>query len=498
MKRQLTFLILLISLLIFQSCDNSKPKASDNTKQDTIRTNDFFKKYSVNEQQEDLKILEEALRKIHPDLYWHITKEEFEKECITLLTGIDGEKTAYQYAFYIRNLFAKIRCTHTGVFGLSQEQEEFKENNLPGFPFNVKVIDNKLYIKDNFTEDSLFNTGSEIIAVNQVKTGDLLKEYIKKVHVDGFNEDAEISRIARHFKMATEFKFNFPSFYSIEVLSVNGTVILKNATALRSSVIEEKYNRKYAKAESHSLKIIDSLKTAILTFNTFEDSSSRFLEPAFKTIKDKNIQNLIIDVRKNGGGSDLYGSNLYACIAMAPYDYYNHLEMRIDSLDEPILKYGFLDTTGIKGYIGKNYLKKMPNGNYIVGKEQHAITDEAPLKPEKYGFKGKVFILTSYLTSSGGAEFCGIARFLKRATFIGQETGGGYCGNTSGKIFVLNLPNTKIRVWIPIMRYYAAIDNCQGQGGIKPDYEIKPNITDLNPNTDREMNFALDLIKNRQ
>jgi hypothetical protein len=497
--KNLSFLVLLSSSLLFQSCDNSIPRTSDSMKQDTTRKSDFFKKFSIKEQQEDLKLLKEALEKIHPGLYWHVTKEDFEKEYTTLLNGITSEKTAYQYAFYIRNLFAKIRCTHTGVVGLSEEQEKFKDDSLPGFPFTVKAIDNKLYIKDNFTEDHAFDTGSEIIAVNGIKTGDLLKEYIKKVHVDGFNKEAEIFTLARHFFLLTEYKFDFPSSYSLEVLSSNGTFIKKNVIGLPWSVTEKNYYIKHPKEESQSLEIIDCLKTAIITFNTFDDTTwLTFLEPSFKTIKDKKIQNLVIDVRKNPGGADLYGSSLYAYLALAPYNYYNHLEMCIKSVNEPVFEYGFIDTTELKDFIGNAYLKKMSNGNYVIDKEAHPITDEAPLEPDENSFKGKVFILTSHRTSSGGSEFCGIARFQKRAIFIGQETGGGYCGNTSGFDFILNLPNTKIQICIPTIRYYAAIENCQSEGGVKPDYEIKPNVADLDSKIDREMNLALDLIRKQQ
>jgi hypothetical protein len=496
MKIKLPLLILLISSLLFQTCDNSKPETSDNPEQNIIRTGNFFRKISVNEQQEDLKVLKEALEKLHPGLYWHITREEFEKEFTSLFNGINSEKTAYQFAFYIRNLFAKIRCTHTGVIGLSEEQEKFKVDSLPGFPFRVRVIDNKLYIKDNFTEDKVFDAGSEIVAVNGIKTSDLLKEYIQKVHVDGFNKKAEISALALHFFLFTEYKFDFPSSYSLEILSSTGAFIKKNVIALPAPEIEKKFYKKYPKKVGQSLEIIDSLKTAVLTFDTFDDTTwLTFLEPSFKTIKDKKIQNLIIDVRKNQGGADLYGSNLYAYLALAPYNYYKHLEMRVENMNEPVFRYGFIDTTELKDFIGTAYLKKMPDGNYVVDKKAHPITDEAPLEPDENSFKGKVFILTSYKTSSGGSEFCGIARFQNRATFIGQETGGGYCGNTSGFNFILNLPNTKIQVCVPIIRYYAAIDDCQSQGGIKPDYEIKPDVSDLNPTIDREMNLALDLIK---
>jgi hypothetical protein len=492
MKRQLTFLILLASLSLFQSYNNSKPATSDNSGKYTIGRNDFFKKYSVKEQQEDLKLLKEALEKMHPDLYWHVTKEELDKEYNTLFNGITSEKTAYQFAYYIRNLIAIIRCGHTAISS-PPFISEIKKSNLLCLPFNVKVIDNKLYIKNNFTEDNLFRTGTEIISINGVKAVDLIKEYLQKVNVDGFNKQAEIGRVEFYFKLLTEFKFDFPSSYMMEVRSPDGASAQKNAMALDLPVLE-------VNKESPSLKIIDSLKTAVLTFPTFENETWRtFLEPSFKTIKKKKIKYLIIDMRNNFGGRDLYSSNLYAYLATGPYDFYHHIEMRLDSLNDPFLKYGELDTTELEPFVSKNYLNKMPNGNYIVDKKAHAITAETPLDPDgDYNFKGKVFILINDKTSSTAAAFCAITQFNKRATFIGSETGGGYCGDAAGMYFILNLSNTKTKVVIPIMRLYNAMDNCQSQGGVKPDYEIKPDIADLNPTIDREMNLTLDLIKKQQ
>lgn len=467
--------------------------------EDTLRKNDFFKKYSIQEQQEDLKLLKEALEKMHPDLYWHVTKEDFEKEYTNLFNGITTEKTAYQFAYHIRNLIAKIRCGHTAISS-PPFTDEIKKQNLPCLPFNVKVFDGKLYIKDNFTEDSLFKTGTEVISINGVKATDLINEYLPKVHNDGFNKQAEIGRVEFYFKMLTEFKFDFPSFYMMEILSPDGNSVKRNIMGISLSLIEAKYDKKYPNQEDPSLKIIDSLKTAVLTFPTFENETWRtFLDPGFKKIKNKKIKNLIIDLRNNFGGRDLYSSNLYAYLATGPYDFYHHIEMRLDSLDDPFLKYGELDTTELEPFVGKNYLRKMPNGNYVVDKKAHAITAEAPLEPDgEYNFKGKVFILINDRTSSTAAAFCAISQFNKRATFIGQETGGGYCGDTAGMYFILSLSNTKTKVVIPIMRFYNAMENCESQGGVKPDYEINPNLTDLNPKIDREMKMALDLIRKQQ
>lgn len=462
---------------------------------DTIGKYDFFKKYSILEQQEDLKILRTSLEKIHPGLYWYLSKTEFEKLCDSLLKNINSKKTAYQFLDDIFILTAKIHCSHT-MANLSKAEKEFKLNNLPHFPFSVKLINNKLYIKDNYTNDNLFKIGTEIISINGIKTSDLIQKFIKRCHVDGLNRQGAISYMSTHFEILTEYNFNIPKMYSIEVLTPSGVNSKKDVNALNWTSIQEYQTKKYPIEQNETIKIIDSSKTAILTFNTFEDTSYlSFLEQSFKLIKDKNIQNLIIDLRKNAGGYDDFGQILYSYIALSPFKYYNHLEMKIDSLNDTIFNYGtFMDQEGVNDFFDKKHSKKMHNGNYILDIKKHPITANAPFLPKKNNFKGKVYVLISNASYSGASEFSSIAYFNKRATFIGQETGGGYSGNTSGFNYVLSLPNTKIRVVIPIIRYLVAIDNHEYKGGVKPDYEIVPTIDDLNPNSNREMKMALDLI----
>jgi hypothetical protein len=460
--------------------------------------NDYFKNYSIREQQEDLKTLKASLEKIHPGLYWHITKEQFEKKYDSLYNSINSGKTAYQFLDCVFVLLANIRCTHTDT-NLSEQEAEFEKNNLPHFPFEVIVIDNKLYIKNNYTADNLFEAGTQILSINGRKASDLIQKFIKRSYVDGFNSQGEIHELSSRFEILTEHEFDIPPVYSIEFVSSDGRVIKKQVSAVTGSAIKDYESKKYPPKPNESIKIMDSLKTAILTFNTFNDTSYvTFLEQSFKTIKDKNSKNLIIDLRKNPGGYDDFGSRLFAYIALTPFKYYDHLEMTIDSLNDPVFKSGhFIDSAAIKEFFNKNHLKKMANGNYILDKKQHSITADAPFSPEKNSFKGAVFVLISSQSSSGASEFSALVHFNKRATFIGQETGGGYCGNTSGFEYLLSLPNTKIRVIIPVIRYLEAIDNCVSKGGVKPDYAIAPNVNVLGSDADREMKCALDLIRNK-
>ncbi len=84
----------------------------------------------------------------------------------------------------------------------------------------------------------------------------------------------------------------------------------------------------------------------------------------------------------------------------------------------------------------------------------------------------------------------------KRATFIGEESGGGYYGNTSGPGLLLVLPNTKLQAYVPLMTYYMAVrDYKAASHGVVPDYSPKYTIDELLEGKDKELALALELAR---
>jgi hypothetical protein len=75
---------------------------------------------------------------------------------------------------------------------------------------------------------------------------------------------------------------------------------------------------------------------------------------------------------------------------------------------------------------------------------------QSPLEPT---FEGDVYVLTNGRSFSATGEFTSVAHYHGVARFAGEEGGAGYYGNTSGFVPTLTLPNTGIRVGIPMVRY---------------------------------------------
>jgi len=81
----------------------------------------------------------------------------------------------------------------------------------------------------------------------------------------------------------------------------------------------------------------------------------------------------------------------------------------------------------------------------------------------------------------------------RRGTIIGEETGGGYYGNTSGIDKVLILPNTLLRSRINLIKFIHSRSGEQSVfgRGVFPDHVVKANQVDIAAGIDTELTFAL-------
>jgi C-terminal processing protease CtpA/Prc len=100
---------------------------------------------------------------------------------------------------------------------------------------------------------------------------------------------------------------------------------------------------------------------------------------------------------------------------------------------------------------------------------------------------------------SGSGECTSILHYHKRAAFVGEECGAGYYGNTSGIMPLLTLPNTGLRVRLPMVRYHMAVAGYEPRDrGIVPDFPFERSIEDLLAGRDTELAYALELIRRQQ
>jgi C-terminal processing protease CtpA/Prc len=233
---------------------------------------------------------------------------------------------------------------------------------------------------------------------------------------------------------------------------------------------------------------------AILTIRTFASGPYRttqisfpyFLKKTFRELSEKNIPYLVIDLRDNGGGEDLWGRLLFSYLMDKPFMYYNFLEVNRTT-------FSFLDHTDapdIAKMLTKR-TKKNERGTYDILVHPN-LGEQKPLKPT---FQGKVYVLINGRSFSGSGETTSLMHYHKKAVFVGEECGAGYYGNTSGIMPTLTLPHTKLRIRIPMVRYHMAVSGYDyPDRGIIPEYPFSRSLEDHLKGEDTEMEYVLRLI----
>jgi C-terminal processing protease CtpA/Prc len=455
--------------------------------------------FTPDQLKDDFAVFRDALEEGHGGLYRYTPKEELDRQFNSILKKLSLPLTETEFLRILAPLIANINDGHTGIF-LSSSFSAYLENEPILFPFNLKFIDKKAYIFRNYSEDKDFAVGGEVLSIDNHPVSEILDKMRTIVPSDAHIEQSKYRRLesTARFGQTYNLLFGKTTSYTIVYRSLEDKALKKaEVKGIRekdlNSIFEERYPEAAKSLPPVELEHRDDI--AILTIRTFGPSGYQssgisyplFMRNTFKELEQKNIQHLIIDLRNNGGGADLYGKILVAYLMDKPFMYYEHL--RINNTE-----FKFLDHTDVppeRRTIPASGFRENDSGTYdLLGHPN--LGEQKPIQPT---FKGKVYILINGGGFSGTGECTSIIHFHKRAVFIGEECGAGYYGNTSGFMPTLTLPNTGIRVRIPVVRYTMAVSGYPPDRGIIPDYPVTPTINDLLNGKDAEMDFAIELIK---
>ena len=467
--------------------------------QDESSPFDHNQLFTLKQLKEDYSLLRTALEEAHAGLYYYSTKEEMDKYFEKTFENLIHSMTEFEFYRHLALLIAEINDGHTGVLFSQNYNRQLSEESIL-IPFNFKFIKEKGYIFRNYSSDENLDLGGELISINDLPFAEISKKMLPYVPSDGHIETSKFKRLqnteyfGRLFSLIFGKTTNFKIVYKSHQDKTQKKI---EVSGIKSTEMNRLYNQRYPEADQNRppIKLAYKENVAILSIKTFSDGPYqsfgtpfyKFLKSAFIKISEKKIQYLIIDLRGNGGGADVNGKLLFSYLIDKPYMFYNYLEIRNN-------EFSFLEHTDAPemGKIIKFRAKENDRGTFYF--QMHFnLGEQKPLQPT---YKGKVYVIIDGRSFSGSGETTSMMHFHKRAVFIGEECGAGYYGNTSGFMPTLTLPNTKLRVRIPMMRYVMAVSDYQyPDRGIIPDYPFQRTIEDYLNDKDTELEFVFKLIK---
>lgn len=434
----------------------------------------------------DFDLLRKALEEAHSGLYRYSTKVEMDRVFDTQRAKLSRPATKAEFGAVIVEMLAHIRCGHTGLLPDDEMQKQLANSRI--FPLRMMVEGRRLVVLFNNTaDDQTIRPGMEIIEINGRKAGDILDRVLPNMTADGDIETGKRARLQRSFGLNYWLFIEQAADFKVVARDAAGKTVTVKLTGVTEADQAKNQNPVNADLKANITKL-DGLRENVSMRFIKEPEYPQWIEDTFRTLREKGTKTLVIDLRGNGGGADMYGAMLVSYLTDKPFRYFDHINVKTIS---PSFK-EYSDWQTDREAKLREGTTAVPTGGYLVNAKGHPGVAEQP--PGKYPFLGKVFVLIDGGTFSTAADFCAVTHHLKRATFIGEETGGGYYGNNSGVQTILTLPHSKMRIRVPMYEYWNAVPGYHGKRrGTQPDHTVETTVSNLLRGVDQQVELAVKL-----
>jgi Peptidase family S41 len=456
---------------------------------------------------EDLSLLKKIVEANHPSLYWHTAKDSIDFYFNETMQRIGDSLTENQFKAKVAWFVSTIKCGHTSVRSSKDYTGYSAMHKTARFPLLIKTWNDSLIFLGSLNrQDTLFKRGTIITSIENYSNRVLLDSMFRFISTDGDGNNFKSQALSFNFPLYYGYAFALKDSFAIRYIDSSG-IEKQTYVQLNKPVVDTGKQIKKVpppKAPGPSLKeikrivlaskrnmIYDSVNhLAYMRLATFSGGRLRkFFKESFKELQENHINNLVIDLRENSGGNINMSNKLARYIKQSTFHTADTAAAINRSLTyakyiQPSFPYhmAMLFTT-TKKQDGKFHFRQL---------EQHQY------KPySKHHYNNQVYIIQGGYTFSAAAMFVLQLKGQQNVTVVGEETGGGNYGTSAVHLPEIILPNSKLRVVLPLYRLVFDSTQIKNGKGIQPDIYVPPSSVDIAHGVDPKMRKVKELIEGK-
>lgn len=402
----------------------------------------FGQRLSLQQQCADFDILCSKLEYIHPDLFLHQAKEEYDARKSQIRTSFTDSASISEFYLKVAPFMASIKDGHSMMLPpITEELIAHAKNDGKTIPLRIKATGNVFVVDYPVTNDTQTYKGDTILSINGVHSKDILNRMYslfaseKGNAIKEYTVSSYLTPLLWHmYQWSESYLFSVKRGNKVWEEKLNG---IPQSKALRVIKVKQSNikpaNFTYRLSSDHS-------KATITIPNVYQELElKQFCDSAFKDINNNKIPELVIDVRNNTGGSSRCVERLISYFPHPDYTLYSKSQIMVSSYSKAYNKERHKEIY--------DQICNLPDGSLFVIKD-------TSIKGNKTGtnlYQGKITILVNNKTYSGASTFAHKMQEFGIAKIEG-ETG---CPDVYfGNFLPFTLPNSKIEYFIAFTKFF--------------------------------------------
>lgn len=457
---------------------------------------------------EDFDLAVAAVEAALPDLYWHQSRRQWRRAKTAARAQLaDADDSADLYR-QLRPLLSQVGEGHMSLqrTAAMKRSERAATRMLPiDIHWNEAVgadparrDETRAYVIAGYGDAATIAPGTRLLAIDGEPVTKLIEELTGALGRDGRNLTAAMREgEGRGYAQVRNRMRDAQASYRLGLMSADGRVEERVVDAIA-------YDARPTPADEQTspvatLEWLDA-RTAYMSVPSFSNKAYKragadfhgTIQGLFDQLRQRGARDLILDLRRNGGGSEPNESILYSYLMQAPLHKYAAVEARAARLDVTSAS-GKRFAMQVFDEEELSQQRALGNGRYTrLNRPPEGLMTHWTVSAPVY--RGRLVVLVGGRTFSGGAELASMLQHVRRGVLVGEEVGGAHHGNTSGYEWRIELPNSRMTLLVPLLQFRMNWPALPSGGGVRPACAVPPEVAELDVTRDRAWRTAVALL----
>lgn len=428
--------------------------------------------------QEELQMIKDFIKRIHPDPFFNLSEQQFESLIRDIESKIAVPMSDEEFYFLLNRLPASLGDAHTALHMRSERRY---------LPLTLLWTSDGLVIAQANTNKGP-QVGDRILAIADVSSESLLDRFKEVIsHENPYwvkakaAESLSLGSYLAHFNLVVD--------NTVELTIENSRGETRDMVVSLGDDLPPHLASSPRPWYGWQTVTSNSLGYFYLDRCQFTDAYIKALEAFFSEVAQKGIKNIIFDVRKNSGGSSRVVNELLRYLPIWSGGWLtNFISTRVkwylsDIRFSPEAAQD-RDYSETSGYSYADLTLREVGANYMPAAR--------PPDPESI-FYGTVYLLTSNHTFSSANWFAVVLQDNRLAVVVGEPTGNA--PSSFGDVLQFELPHSHFYFQISHKRFYRPDLTKDELRTIFPDITVMTGQEDIRLDRDAQMQAVISIIK---